>query len=109
MADARADLNDELAAAREDYASGGLAEAVSWQFLRQAIYSSIVQYQPLSLNLDNYQRSTVFHASDDAAYANIIIFLCARVIQLCGEEFDESAWFAVMDSVDGWYRSRPIS
>lgn len=95
--------------------SGGLAEAVAWQFLRQAIYSSIVQYQPLSLNLENYQRSTVFHARDDSAYANIIIFLCARVIQLCGDggdgggTFDESAWFAVMDSVEGWYRSRPIS
>lgn len=89
--------------------SGGLAEAVSWQFLRQAIYASVVQYQPMSLNLDNYERSTVFHACDDPAYANIIIFLCARVIQLCEGEVDEQAWFAVTSSVEEWYRSRPIS
>lgn len=93
--------------------SGGLAEAVSWQFLRQAIYASVVQYQPMSLDLANYELSAVFHRSDDAAYANIIIFLCARVIQLCArpdtEIVDESAWHHVAHSVEHWHRAKPIS
>ncbi|OQD81555.1 hypothetical protein PENANT_c026G05065 [Penicillium antarcticum] len=54
--------------------SGGLAEAVSWQFLRQAIYASIVQYQPLQLNMQTYERSSMFHRHDDAACANVIIY-----------------------------------
>lgn len=93
--------------------SGGLAEAVSWQFLRQAIYASVVQYQPISLDLENYEHSTVFQRSDDAAYANVIIFLCARVIQLCArtdaEVMDESAWHQIAHSVEHWHRTRPIS
>lgn len=93
--------------------SGGLAEAVSWQFLRQAIYASVVQYQPMSLDLENYEHSTVFQRSDDAAYANVIIFLCARVIQLCArtdtEVMDESAWHQIAHNVEHWNRARPIS
>ena len=93
--------------------SGGLAEAVSWQFLRQAIYASVVQFQPLSLDLENYEQSSVFHRSDDAAYANIIFYLCARVIQLCArpdtEIVDETAWHQVANSVEQWHRAKPIS
>lgn len=90
--------------------SGGLAEAVSWQFLRQAIYASVVQCQPLSLDLNNYKLSGVFHHRDDAAYANIIIFHCARVIQLCGMDLvDEASWYGVSNSVEQWYRAKPIS
>ena len=68
--------------------SEGLAEAVSWQFLRQAIYSSIAQYEPLQLDLRNYERSSVFHRDDDAARANTIIFYCARILQLCCDAQD---------------------
>ncbi|KAK1147816.1 hypothetical protein N8T08_000329 [Aspergillus melleus] len=93
--------------------SGGLAEAVSWQFLRQAIYASIVQYQPIQLDLGNYERSAVFQRRDDAAYANVIIFLCARIIQLYsrgpGSLVDEGEWHRLSESVEDWYRTRPIS
>ncbi|KAL4767962.1 hypothetical protein BDW60DRAFT_135131 [Aspergillus nidulans var. acristatus] len=93
--------------------SGGLAEAVSWQFLRQAIYACLVEYQPMQLNLENYERSSVFQRMDDAAYANRIIFLCARIIQLRSEpngySFTESDWQYLSDCVDQWYRERPIS
>lgn len=93
--------------------SGGLAEAASWQFLRQAIYASIVQFQPMQLDLANYERSTVFQRRDDAAYANIIIYLCAKIIQLypkthsCG--VDEASWRRLAESVEQWYQSRPVS
>ncbi|KAH8424947.1 uncharacterized protein LDX57_002693 [Aspergillus melleus] len=93
--------------------SGGLAEAVSWQFLRQAIYASIVQYQPIQLDLGNYERSAVFQRRDDAAYANVIIFLCARIIQLYsrgpGSLVDEGEWHRLSESVEEWHRTRPIS
>ncbi|KAF4214430.1 hypothetical protein CNMCM5878_009240 [Aspergillus fumigatiaffinis] len=92
--------------------SGGLAEAVSWQFLRQAIYASVVQYQPMQLDLENYERSAVFHRRDDAAYANIIIYLCARILQ-CGGAYtrgmDEETWRQLSDSVEQWHRGKPIS
>ncbi|KAL4882575.1 hypothetical protein BJY04DRAFT_206839 [Aspergillus karnatakaensis] len=94
-------------------ASGGLVEAVSWQFLRQAIYACLVEYQPMQLNLENYEHSSVFRRRDDAAYANRIIFLCARIIQLRSgpnaHSFDESDWQYLSDCVEQWYRERPIS
>ncbi|KAL2830524.1 hypothetical protein BDW59DRAFT_141065 [Aspergillus cavernicola] len=93
--------------------SGGLAEAVSWQFLRQAIYACLVEFQPMQLNLENYEHSSVFGRRDDAAYANSIIFLCARIIQLRSgpnsHSLDEIDWQYLSDSVEQWYQQRPIS
>ncbi|KAJ5924993.1 hypothetical protein N7454_007632, partial [Penicillium verhagenii] len=93
--------------------SGGLAEAVSWQFLRQAIYSSVVQHQPLQLNLHNYECSTMFQRKDDTAIASMIIFHCAHIIQLCRDKprlpVDEATWCRISDSVDEWYRSKPLT
>ncbi|KAL4976905.1 hypothetical protein BDW66DRAFT_45815 [Aspergillus desertorum] len=93
--------------------SGGLAEAISWQFLRQAIYACLVEYQPMQLNLKNYEHSSVFRRMDDAAYANRIIFLCARIIQLRSEPngygFNENDWQYLSDCVERWYREKPIS
>ncbi|PWY91783.1 hypothetical protein BO94DRAFT_533239 [Aspergillus sclerotioniger CBS 115572] len=93
--------------------SGGLAEAVSWQFLRQAIYASLVQHEPMQLNLANYELSSVFRRRDDASYANVIIFLCAKIIQSCWgspcSAVDDSEWQHLSDSVEEWHRVRPIS
>ncbi|EAU33702.1 conserved hypothetical protein [Aspergillus terreus NIH2624] len=93
--------------------SGGITEAVSWQFLRQAIYASIVQFQPMQLDLTNYERSSVFQRRDDAAYANTIIFLCAKIIQLYPKSHscvvDEAEWRHLMNSVEQWYQSRPVN
>ncbi|KAJ5819467.1 hypothetical protein N7474_005058 [Penicillium riverlandense] len=92
---------------------GGLAEAVSWQFLRQAIYSSIAQYEPIQLDLRNYERSSVFHRDDDAARANAIIFSCACITQLCcvarGYAIDRKSWQRLADCVEEWHRSMPKS
>ena len=93
--------------------SRGIAEAVSWQFLRQAIYSSIVQYQHLQLDLCNYERSSMFQRDDDAAFANMIIFHCAHIIQLCRvlpqDTVDEQSWSQVADAVDGWSQQKPVT
>ncbi|KAJ5753331.1 uncharacterized protein N7511_007484 [Penicillium nucicola] len=93
--------------------SGGLAEAVSWQFLRQAIYASIVQYQPLQLDMQNYERSAMFHRHDDAACANVIIYHCARIIQVCSEApgrlVDREAWRSISESVNEWKQTKPLT
>lgn len=91
--------------------SGGLAEALSWQFLRQAIYSSIVQYQPIQLDLENYEVSTMLHRRDDAALANAAIFHCAHIIQMCRDwptiPVDQNGWQDKIKAVEEWYASRP--
>ncbi|KAJ5569501.1 uncharacterized protein N7459_008931 [Penicillium hispanicum] len=93
--------------------SRGLAEATSWQFLRQAIYSSIVQHQPLQLDLRNYERSYTFQREDDAALANMIIFHCAHIVQLCHDVprqlVEEDVWRQVSDSVEQWHQNKPIT
>lgn len=93
--------------------SGGLAEAVSWQFLRQAIYSSIAQYEPIQLDLRNYERSSVFHRDDDAALANAIIFFCACIVKLCcavpGYAIDREDWQRLADCVEKWHSNKPRS
>ncbi|KAL4921465.1 hypothetical protein BDW62DRAFT_174744 [Aspergillus aurantiobrunneus] len=92
--------------------SGGLAEAVSWQFLRQAIYACLVEYQPMQLNLENYEHSSVFQRRDDAAYANRIIFLCAKIIQLRSaptHSFHQNDWQYLSDCVEQWNQEKPIS
>lgn len=91
--------------------SGGMTEAVSWQFLRQAIYASAVQYQHFQLDLRNYEQSSMFQRNDDTAFANIIIFHCAHIIQLC-RHFPEktvegSAWHQVAGAVDEWHGKKP--
>jgi hypothetical protein len=93
--------------------SGGVAEAVSWQFLRQAIYASVVQYQPLQLDMQNYQSSSMFQRHDDAACANKIIYYCARILQLCcntpGWTVDRDTWRYIWDSVNNWSKRKPTS
>ncbi|CAG8191961.1 unnamed protein product [Penicillium olsonii] len=93
--------------------SGGVAEAVSWQFLRQAIYASVVQYQPLQLDMHNFESSTMFHRSDDAACANAIIYYCARILQLCcdqpGRIVDRDTWVYISDHVAEWNRNKPTT
>jgi hypothetical protein len=91
--------------------SGGVAEAVSWQFLRQAIYSSVVQYQPLQLDMQNYESSSMFQRHDDMAYANMIIYYCARILQLCCDTperiVDRDTWRHISESVEDWSQTKP--
>ncbi|CAG8924652.1 unnamed protein product [Penicillium salamii] len=93
--------------------SGGVAEAVSWQFLRQAIYASVVQYQPLQLDMHNFESSSMFQRNDDAACANTIIYFCARILQLCcdkpGRIVDRETWCYISDSVAQWNENKPTT
>ncbi|KAF4556460.1 Hypothetical protein D9617_1g083380 [Elsinoe fawcettii] len=62
--------------------SGGMGESASWQALRQIIYASIVQREPLKVDLENYDQSFAAHSSDDGSYGNAMILLCAKVLKL---------------------------
>jgi hypothetical protein len=62
--------------------SGGLAEAASWQALRQDVYVAIRDKVQPSFDLNNYGLSRVFDFRDDAACANVVILLFARTLRL---------------------------
>ncbi|KAJ5780086.1 hypothetical protein N7457_005246 [Penicillium paradoxum] len=91
--------------------SGGVAEAVSWQFLRQAIYASVVQHQPLQLDMQNYERSSIFDRRDDAACASMIIYHCARILQLYfdapGNVVNREDWYRISNCVNEWNETKP--
>lgn len=93
--------------------SGGLAEAASWLFLRQAIYVCLVQKEPWQLQLENYKHSQAFQFLDDASYANVMIFLFARILQLIsrwqGEALEWQEWKSLEESVSNWKKSLPSS
>jgi hypothetical protein len=61
--------------------SGGLAEAASWQALRQDVYVSIRDKIQPSFDLDNYGMSRVFDFSNDGACANVIILIFGRILR----------------------------
>ena len=93
--------------------SGGLGEAASWQFLRQAIYVCLVHNEPWQLRLEHYEKSKVFERSDDASYANAMIYLLAKILQLKSESdshgIDYNEWSSLEQSVEKWKADQPCS
>lgn len=95
--------------------SGGLAEAASWLFLRQAIYVCLVQKEPWELCLENYESSFVFECpDDDGSYANVIIFLFAKILRLISRSretpsLDLHDWLSLEESVERWNDAKPFS
>jgi hypothetical protein len=61
--------------------SGGLAEAASWQALRQDVYVSIRDKIQPTFDLDNYGLSRFFNFSTDGACANVIILIFGRILR----------------------------
>jgi hypothetical protein len=62
--------------------SGGFAEAVSWQALRQDIYVAIRNKTQPTFDLDTYGLSRAFEFSNDSSCANVIILLFGRLLRL---------------------------
>lgn len=93
--------------------SGGLAEAASWLSLRQAIYSTLVQKQPFRINLANYEKSSAFHPNNDGEYANVMVFLLAKILDLIGVHDGRAVDSAVVDGledeVERWNSMKPTS
>ncbi|KAJ9355091.1 transcriptional regulator family: Fungal Specific TF [Paecilomyces variotii] len=94
-------------------ASGGLVEATSWLFLRQAIYVSLVLHEPLELRLENYELSDAFRLRDDGSYTNVIVFLFAKILRYIynGAEYSNSPedWYFLQREIESWHDSKPAS
>lgn len=89
--------------------SGGLAESASWQALRRDIYVSLIQKQPPTFELDNYDKSSVFNSLDFGAAANVIILLFAKILR-CLYSFESNSnytsWQGLEVAVDQWNAQR---
>lgn len=89
--------------------SGGLAEAASWQALRQDVYVAIRDKVQPSFDLDNYGFSRVFDFRDDAACANVVILLFGRILRLLYSPSGSmlyDAWKEIEDHVQLWDAQR---
>ncbi|RFU26473.1 hypothetical protein B7463_g9862, partial [Scytalidium lignicola] len=88
---------------------GGLGEAASWVSLRQDVYISLVSRQPINIRLEIYEKSHSFLRRDDGAWANIMVYLFAKVLSLAFAptptlEHD----FQLLESeIEVWNRSKP--
>ncbi|KAJ4007409.1 hypothetical protein NW752_007612 [Fusarium irregulare] len=92
--------------------NGGLGEAAAWLCLRQDIYVSLTKQRPLRSDLETYIQSDVFRRVDDAAYANRMVFLLAKVLSYvfptsssCSTERLDS----IRLEVDNWFESKPAA
>ena len=89
--------------------SGGLAEAASWQALRQDVYVAIRDKVQPSFDLDNYGLSRVFDFRDDAACANVVILLFGRILRLLYSPTGPTlldAWREIEQHVELWDAQR---
>lgn len=91
--------------------SGGLAEAACWQSLRQDIFVSLVTSQPPTLRLESYDQSSAFQFRDDAACANVIVLLFAKILRLTfateyHHDRPNDSWTALESDIERWHDRR---
>ncbi|KAF5621342.1 uncharacterized protein FTJAE_11371 [Fusarium tjaetaba] len=92
--------------------NGGLGEAAAWLCLRQDIYVSLTRLRPLRSNLENYLQSDIFRRTDDAAYANKMVFLLARSLSSIypsDPSISNENLESIRLEVDGWFDSKPAA
>ncbi|KAM5361019.1 hypothetical protein BFJ63_vAg13810 [Fusarium oxysporum f. sp. narcissi] len=92
--------------------NGGLGEAAAWLCLRQDIYVSLTRLRPLRSNLENYLQSDIFRRTDDAAYANRMVYLLARSlgsIYPSDSSISNESLESIRLDVDGWFDSKPAA
>jgi hypothetical protein len=90
--------------------SGGLGEAAAWVSLRQDIYISMVSKQSISIDLKIYEKSRSFAKEDDGAWANVMVYLFARVLALAYSPKNQQSndeWEYLEASVEEWNTSKP--
>ena len=90
---------------------GGLREAASWICLRQHIYLSLTNQEPLTLELATYEHSGIWEDQTDEGWANRIIFIFAKTLNyVFGGDTDtpeQSRWSELVTQVDEWHTSKP--
>ena len=87
----------------------GLRESASWVFLRQQIYISLKESEPLDIDLTKYQDSSSFQESTDESWTNRMVFNFASVLNFVfGKDEDQSidAWTALNAEIEDWYSQK---
>lgn len=91
-------------------AQGGLGEAASWIVLRQDIYVSLTQWQPLRISLESYKGSSAFRDTNDESWTNRAIFLCGQVLDYATRadtHLNAHVWTSLNEDLLHWYESVP--
>lgn len=93
-------------------ADGGLREAASWVSLRQHIYVSLTQQQPLDINLQNFRHSAVFNESTirNEDWSNRIVFIFGTILDYAFAPNTTPAperWHELRADVQNWFDSKP--
>lgn len=89
--------------------SGGLAEAACWQSLRQDIFVSLMNAQPPTFDLSNYDQSAAFRFRDEGACANVIVLLFAKVLRLTYSSPETTladTWTSLEADIERWNERR---
>lgn len=88
---------------------GGLAEAACWVHLRQTIYVSLSRRKRLDIPLSVYEGLPAFDKDDDSSYANRVIYLFAKALDMYFGESSRlpDSWSALEDELRLWYLLRP--
>ncbi|RDW85299.1 hypothetical protein BP6252_02889 [Coleophoma cylindrospora] len=90
--------------------STSLREAATWVALRQEIYVSLTNRQPVSIVLDAYRDSNYFESDTEDAWANRMVFLFARVLNYAFRSPTSSSqdtWSELSNDVEEWYATKP--
>jgi len=93
-------------------ADGGLREAASWVSIRQHIYVSLTEQQPLGINLQNFRHSSVFldDSTRNEDWANRIVFIFATILDYAFAPAQTPAperWHELHADVESWFRTKP--
>ncbi|OCL03330.1 hypothetical protein AOQ84DRAFT_152074 [Glonium stellatum] len=87
-----------------------LREAANWVALRQEIYVSLTNRQPVSIVLDAYRDSSYFHSDTEDAWANRIVFLFAKILNYAFKPVGvapEESWSQLEEQVEAWNMTKP--
>jgi hypothetical protein len=89
--------------------SGGLAEAASWQALRQDIYVAVRNETQPSFDLDTYNTTQAFEFRDDSSCAKAITLIFGRLLRLTyspTQPMPLDAWRELEHHVELWNTQR---
>lgn len=93
-------------------ADGGLREAASWVSLRQHIYVSLTEQQPLDITLQNFRHSAVFNegSTRNEDWSNRIVFIFGTILDYAfGPALTPAPerWHELEAEVRNWYDTKP--
>lgn len=74
------------------------------------IYQSLLGTSQLRIDYEGFMLSSLRSPTNDVAWANRVVWLCARILQWVEKDFRTSdEWQQLASLVDDWERDRPTS